>query len=488
MRATRAARAAATIVLGVLGGLVAVELVLQAAGLVVRWSERTRLDAPAAGERVVLCVGDSFTWGMNVGRTETYPVRLQEELRAAEPGANWRVVADAGPGRSASDVLERLPAGLTQQHPAFVCILVGSTDWWREDEAAPEDWRGQAVRFLRKLRLARLVMGRGGERNAAVPAKAGPSTADSSATPAAAADWTLERLEAPPPGGVIDQRRRQAYDRLRREIAAAGDSASMIRLIRAAARDRMVRVVVQEGERWLAEREPTAEVCRHLAASMIRMRDPERSLAYARQAVSLAPEDIEGLRLLAEAEWVWGTTDAAVQTIARAYDAGASDAMMDRWFRRHVVARRYSEPQLLALLRDVPLDVEQRETLAALLRESAKSTAEEQALTERLEAIVARTREAGAEPILMTYPTPGKNAPLLANDCARDVGESRDVRVVDLARVFADSLRAVPTPDLFHADGHCNAEGYRLFARRVAATLLGRQAAGADDFSEAGSP
>lgn len=146
-----------SVAIGVTLALVALEVALQVIALVI-WSRRSEAgaDAPAA----VLCVGDSFTYGLGAtGDGGSYPRQLEQLLTAA--GAARSVVNGGWPGQTSREVLLRLPEQLQRHRPEVVCVLVGINDVWgrpvrvvEADFAKPPSagfplrWRGGQVLSL----------------------------------------------------------------------------------------------------------------------------------------------------------------------------------------------------------------------------------------------------------------------------------------------------------------------------------------------------
>ncbi|OGR59129.1 MAG: hypothetical protein A2X36_15135 [Elusimicrobia bacterium GWA2_69_24] len=107
--------------------------------------------ATAAGPRI-LCVGDSFTFGMGAPRGGGYPEQLQDLLNK-EPGDRRWVVLNAGvPSNNSSQVLKRLPALLVEEAPEILVVMTGWNDnnltesnYWRVADLsrmpARERWR-----------------------------------------------------------------------------------------------------------------------------------------------------------------------------------------------------------------------------------------------------------------------------------------------------------------------------------------------------------
>lgn len=84
----------------------------------------------ATRSATVLCVGDSYTYGIGAsGAAASYPARLEAHLRE-RTGAQWLVHNGGWPGRNSRDLLAELPGQLERHAPGWVCILVGTNDDW----------------------------------------------------------------------------------------------------------------------------------------------------------------------------------------------------------------------------------------------------------------------------------------------------------------------------------------------------------------------
>lgn len=144
--------------------LVGLELTLQAAhSWAVRLDLRQSLADP--GAPVILCLGDSHTYGAGVSADDAYPARLEQLLR--ERGLRASVVNLGAPGMNTSEIRRRLPAWLSSYQPAAVIVLAGVNNGWNRrdqswsdlEDGLPVSWSVRARDFLSsRVRLARAAI------------------------------------------------------------------------------------------------------------------------------------------------------------------------------------------------------------------------------------------------------------------------------------------------------------------------------------------
>jgi acyl-CoA thioesterase-1 len=79
---------------------------------------------PLAADAVVLALGDSITHGTGAAPDAAYPAQLARLT-------GWNVVNAGVPGDTTAQVLERLPALLTEHAPALVIVSAGGNDFLR---------------------------------------------------------------------------------------------------------------------------------------------------------------------------------------------------------------------------------------------------------------------------------------------------------------------------------------------------------------------
>jgi lysophospholipase L1-like esterase len=112
------------------------EAALQAAhAWAARRAARAALSDP--GAPVVLCLGDSHTYGAGVTAAEAYPAQLEALLRAR--GYRVNVVNLGVPGMNTSEIRRALPGWLKRFSPVAVIVLAGVNNGWNRRDAAWSD-------------------------------------------------------------------------------------------------------------------------------------------------------------------------------------------------------------------------------------------------------------------------------------------------------------------------------------------------------------
>ncbi len=140
-----------------------IELLLQAGACWVALRDAGESKPPAVA-CTVLCVGDSYTYGLGASEpSKSYPARLEALLGAAPLAGGSHVVNGGWPGRNSRNVLENLATQIAENHPRYVSVLVGINDLWSCPERfhlseAPPVVASEAPtsRFRLELRLPRL--------------------------------------------------------------------------------------------------------------------------------------------------------------------------------------------------------------------------------------------------------------------------------------------------------------------------------------------
>jgi len=119
------------VLLGVVLAVGALEGGLQVAALAVRVSGQSLPSAWITGNRRVLCLGDSNTYGLYLrDRGEAYPPQLERLWNDGAAGERIEVLNLGYPGTNSSRLRRDLPRMLEAFRPAVVIVMVGSNDYW----------------------------------------------------------------------------------------------------------------------------------------------------------------------------------------------------------------------------------------------------------------------------------------------------------------------------------------------------------------------
>ena len=136
MKRVRSGRRLRAALLGVALALVALEVAMQIAAYAAwRSGDGFATRAVTATHRI-LCVGDSFTFGLGASPDRGYPQQLEALLKGE--GLDVAVVNGGKPGQDSADVLRRLPAQLDVVRPTQVLVLAGYNDRWSHPRPVDE--------------------------------------------------------------------------------------------------------------------------------------------------------------------------------------------------------------------------------------------------------------------------------------------------------------------------------------------------------------
>jgi lysophospholipase L1-like esterase len=142
------------IALGLLIGLTLLEGCLRLAALVLpQRLQRAEVGSTSwsPDDLVILCVGDSHTYGVGVAPEEAYPAQVERVLRRR--GFHARVINAGVPGRNTEQLLEVLDSVIGRYDPRLVLVWAGANNQWvpLDDAAMP------ALRLRDRIRLFRFV-------------------------------------------------------------------------------------------------------------------------------------------------------------------------------------------------------------------------------------------------------------------------------------------------------------------------------------------
>lgn len=486
------------------------ELALQLGHAVVVLSQPAVAPAETPGA-TVLCVGDSYTFGVGAGTPEgTYPAQLRE-LLADRLGPETRVLNAGWPAQDSYDVASNFRSQLEASTPQFVSILVGTNDRWRRPERfrpespiAPESDRG-ARRWTLELRTAKLIRILLWGRQTTGSARPGDSGSPGLET----------ETDAPNAEGLAARARRLLQQGKHAEVVElAGSSrdarpeelrelrrAELVALLRLGRRSEALRISDEFEE--LYDRNPSEENAGYLLAALTNTGQSERSLELANRLIESRREIVLAWQVVGWRARDRGDSDqaaAAFEAVLRLAPA-ENRSLRAETMRSLAEALEDSEPEratglrvnamfldgavgrtvgslraalgeeaagkVESLLGGLRLDARERLLADDLLRGLGEAPSWE-ALEANLAWLVEETLAAGATPLVLSYPF-----------CPEDIGavQSRvalaeGARWIDVCSRFGRELESSSWYELFVADGHCTEAGYALVAEAVAATIL----------------
>jgi lysophospholipase L1-like esterase len=126
----------ALVVGGLLACLVLIEIGLQLGGIVLRATGRETQASWLTGDRRILCLGDSNTYGLYLEPSEAYPEQL-EALWNGSGSSRVEVLNLGFPGTNSSKLASELPRLIDALRPDLVTVLIGANDFWTQPLVAP---------------------------------------------------------------------------------------------------------------------------------------------------------------------------------------------------------------------------------------------------------------------------------------------------------------------------------------------------------------
>jgi lysophospholipase L1-like esterase len=501
------------VLMGLLLGFVVLEVGLQAAAFWV-WLGVARTTSEPSGrsqERIVLCLGDSATYGFGASSPEMSYVGQLERLLALSrenglSATSWRVVNRGWPGRNSAELLQRTPRFLHEAAPDYVIILVGTNNRWSRSEMDRPPPRlddvsraGDDLRWewrLRTLRLLRIVQS--GLSALFVPEKPSPvqhrvfleetpmeSDDPASTRPLETHDLHRQLLELQRLTEANEFMDLPTVNRrlrvLRSRVRQANDPYASRLLVQLLHNLMRPLETVDEALRAIEKHGRASEFVLALPAALARLGRRDEALYWADEAVRLGASGGRGAvayRKRALVRLMRGEHVESFEDALRAFSLDRNRLAMESDLAR--IRARVSPSRLhnvLAVLDQPWVTADVRNTAhRAWQRLQLKSSQDRFAnrLKDDLKRIIDLASAFGAEPLLMTHPNPKREQTL--SSLLREAAEESAVPLIDLAPVFAKALEAGRWEDYFIADGHCTDEGYRLMAEEVARMLLSLEA------------
>ena len=116
--------------LGLLLGLLLIEVILQVGSLFTASMRGGQHDGVLRSGHRVACFGDSNTFGLGVGQPRSYPNVLARRWKSAPEGQRVEVVNLGMPGLNSSRLRQQFRGMIATLRPDMVTIMIGVNDPW----------------------------------------------------------------------------------------------------------------------------------------------------------------------------------------------------------------------------------------------------------------------------------------------------------------------------------------------------------------------
>ena len=118
-------------IIGILAVLLVIETGLRITGYIhYKSTHLERVPPKGKNEYVILCLGDSYTYGMGARREGPYPKQLEELMGEEVRGARIRVTNKGVGGFNTAQILDVLDDHIEQASTNIVVLLAGRTNEW----------------------------------------------------------------------------------------------------------------------------------------------------------------------------------------------------------------------------------------------------------------------------------------------------------------------------------------------------------------------
>ncbi len=510
--------------------VVLLEVCLQIASLFVAYAyDRNELTPGDEGGKSILCIGDSFTYGVGASSPDnSYPSVMNKELTDRLP-LRPNLINAGWPGQNSRDLLAKLENQLEQHEPDLVFILIGINDKWSmpnelllEPTSVAPDTAEPASQWKLRWRTGRLLLWFYGNIR---PAKndCEDNVENNAGSESGMADATANRqspqAEIATPKTPMDRGT---------SLLAKGDLQGAIREFQLALQTQpgksakihqgLVQAYSMSGSRelalkslnWLEDeyaREPGRETTEALVISLAVVREMDRAVEIARKGVAQFPESSTMWWFLGEEYYRRAQLTDAEAAYDRAIESADKDdpdwnAILLRCCAR-TCAERDPEKAFKQIVAALLIDQDFPKSMVALdtcrkyiSSDAAKRWLEElslkpdeqriaQALLVSLDPLSSksgldedhcRALESHVRQMIDRCVAHGAQPVLLTYPfpipeveaiCNR-LASQTSVRVIGIRERFDVALRRQKRDELFMPDGHCNDQGYQIMGKAAA--------------------
>ncbi len=470
--------------LGLLALLLLLEIGLRLAG--------SGFDQPAAeipdpqldglGDRVVLAVGDSMTWGIGASHGMSWPEQLERRLDQACAPSDFTVINGGLAGANSTMILDRLEAYLPVFEPDIVVILAGGSN--KINYHGYHAWHGERSPLahlddqLFDLRIYRLLRYWG--RTGIAPAVGGqdPVLDGVSGAITAYARWMSaqgnEPLEAFHTGGFLLEvgRYDQALETFHTAAQDHPHDASLIWGQAAAHKGLRDRASAEREYQRCLEQEPNNPACPFGLGVLLLEGMPQHAqgLPELHQAEAWFQQGVDNQPEFAANHWGLGMIHQRANRPSMALDAYIRCAELSPDDTRCYPAMR-TVAEMSSRTPDLRAFLERTAGISEVAADQREAMLESQDAEKLLawvhhdiEAMIDAAEATGAGVILAGYPYHDDTNTIFAT-----VARERGLHYADIhARFQVELTGGASRPELFIADdAHCTDRGYGLMAQVV---------------------
>jgi len=114
------------VLVGIALSLIVLEVALRIVGSIYAHLSESDIVLDRDGRNIILCIGDSVTFGLGAPMEFSYPAQLQKMLDESDPKSKFTVINRGRPGQNSAQLLRRLERYLRDFKPKIVTILIGA--------------------------------------------------------------------------------------------------------------------------------------------------------------------------------------------------------------------------------------------------------------------------------------------------------------------------------------------------------------------------
>ena len=111
---------------GIALSLIVLEVALRIVGSIYAHLSESDIVLDRDGRNIILCIGDSVTFGIGAPVGFSYPAQLQKMLNESDPKSKFTVINRGRPAQNSTQTLLRLERYLQEFKPDIVTILIGA--------------------------------------------------------------------------------------------------------------------------------------------------------------------------------------------------------------------------------------------------------------------------------------------------------------------------------------------------------------------------